>query len=144
MCSSDLGADTFNGGGKDDIIGGGDSSLLTTTPDTAVGGNGFDWITYTTGTYGLGKTGVNADLSLGARAPGDLVQAAMDIFPDGDVEGLSGGTGNDTLAGDLRTTLVNPVGTNDTLDATGLAKIAGLSSLVSLGSLVRRALSSER
>jgi hypothetical protein len=131
-----LGVDLSDGGGGSDVIGGGDSDLTTFTADSAVGGNGFDWQTYTTGAFtgpaGL-KPGQVADLTLVAQAVGDLAQADMDTFPNTDVEGLSGGNGDDTLSGDSFTSFVTPVGGDGTLDAAGIAQVSGLAQLISGG-----------
>jgi Ca2+-binding RTX toxin-like protein len=130
------GSDAMDGGGEDDVIGGGDSDVTTYTPDTVSGGNGFDWITYSTGAFdptGTAKPGQDVDLTLTAQAAGNLVQADMDTFPQRDVEAASGGSGDDTISGDSRTTFVTPTGGNGTLTAAGLNRIAGLTALLAPG-----------
>jgi Ca2+-binding RTX toxin-like protein len=127
-----IGSDALDGGGADDIAGLGDSDLTTYNPDTVIGGNGFDWVTYTTGSFdppGTTKPGADVDLALTGHAAGDLRQQDMDTFPLDDVEAVSGGSGNDIIAGDGRTSLIAGTGADGRLSAGGAAQIAGLSAL---------------
>ncbi|WP_203074160.1 beta strand repeat-containing protein [Falsiroseomonas ponticola] len=85
------GADTLVGNGSDNRLEGGEGNDYLTGgagADTLVGGAGFDVITY------AGSAAVSVDLSTGTfslgHAAGDQVQ---------EVEGVQGGSGNDTLTG---------------------------------------------
>ena len=130
------GADALDGGGADDIAGLGDSDLTTYNPDTVTGGNGFDWATYTTGAFdptGTTKPGADVDLALTGRAAGDLRQQDMDVFPLDEVEAVSGGMGNDVIAGDGRVSLVAGTGADGRLTPGGAAQIAGLVALLASG-----------
>ncbi|MEI6362747.1 MAG: peroxidase family protein [Actinomycetes bacterium] len=130
------GSDMIDGGGADDIAGLGDSDLTTYTPDMVTGGNGFDWATYTTGAYaptGTTKPGADVDLALTARAAGSLRMQDMDVFPLDDVEAVSGGAGDDIIAGDGRTNFVSVTGSDGRLTPGGAAQVSGLAALLAPG-----------
>lgn len=125
------GNDVINGGpGGDTITGDGGVDISTSTTsdegDAIAGGFGFDFHSYADAT-----APVDGDLGLGAPPAG--VPVTPDTFLD--VEGISGGSGNDTLAGDDRTSLLSPTpGATDELGATEAAgAFRGLDALVGLG-----------
>ena len=106
--------DGFNGA---DIYVPGDGTDLNT------GGLGFDWVTY----YNDGQVGgVNEDLSNFAPAPGLVLANLADQFQE--IEGLSGGDGDDILAGTSVTTLGGT--TSNGLSATDCTLITGLTTLL--------------
>jgi Ca2+-binding RTX toxin-like protein len=128
------GSDLLDGNGGDDIVGGGDADITTYAPDVVTGGNGFDWVTYTTGRFGgAAKPGEDVDLTLTAQAPNDPRQADMDTFPQRDVEAVSGGAGDDIIAGDGRTSFTAATGANGSLTPAGAAQVAGLAGLLAPG-----------
>jgi outer membrane protein OmpA-like peptidoglycan-associated protein/Ca2+-binding RTX toxin-like protein len=95
----------FGGSGDDRIAGGGYMDII----HDRVGANrldgefGYDWHTY----YESGvKTGVYADLGLLVPPVGNIFAGALDTHRQ--VEGLSGGAGNDQLFGDARIDLLVP------------------------------------
>jgi len=95
----------FGGSGDDRIAGGGYMDII----HDRVGANrldgefGYDWHTY----YESGvKTGVYADLGLLVPPVGNIFAGAQDTHTQ--VEGLSGGAGNDQLFGDARINLLVP------------------------------------
>ena len=95
----------FGGSGDDRIAGGGYMDII----HDRVGANridgefGYDWHTY----YDSGvKTGVYADLGLLVPPVGNIFVGALDRHRQ--VEGLSGGAGNDQLFGDDRIDLLVP------------------------------------
>jgi Ca2+-binding RTX toxin-like protein len=88
------GNDLLSGFDGADIFVPGDGTDLNT------GGLGFDWVTY----YNDGQVGgVNEDLSNFAPAPGLVLANLADQFQE--IEGLSGGEGDDILSGTSVTTL---------------------------------------
>ena len=116
----DSGSNLLNGDGGVDIMVGG-----TQGTNTILGGLGFDFSTY----YNPRSMAAHvADLSLIAPPPGNPALGLQDTYLD--TEALSGGDLNDTLSGDVRTTL-SVVGTvGDTLNATDIPKISGLNTLL--------------
>ena len=95
----------FGGSGDDRIAGGGYMDII----HDRIGANridgefGYDWHTY----YESGvKTGVYADLGLLVPPVGNIFAGALDTHRQ--VEGLSGGAGNDQLFGDARIDLLVP------------------------------------
>ncbi|CAB4889650.1 unannotated protein [freshwater metagenome] len=128
------GDDVIIGGLGDDLMdgaGGSDMSVSGTGIDTFIGGFGFDWQTYFDSNPAT-AVAANADLNLFVPAPGDILAGLMDGF-DG-VEALSGGDLNDTLKGDIRTTLTTPLTTStDILNSADIAKIQGLAALLGSG-----------
>ena len=129
---STSGDDVIVGGNGDDLLdGGGAVDIAVSGPgiDTFLGGFGFDWTTY----YNPASTqAALADLQLFVPLPADILAGLQDGF-DG-VEALSGGRGNDTLRGDIRTTLTTPLTTlTDYLNQADLAKFRGLQLLLGAG-----------
>ncbi|WP_162245650.1 peroxidase family protein [Brevundimonas sp. Root1279] len=135
------GNDVFIGtGGFDEFIGeGGDDIFVGSLGrNKSAGMSGFDWQTYKDNTFG-----VNADLSIPIifdEAPTIPANAALDEFDS--VEGLSGTQFNDILRGtneDASTLLPFAQGgsggglAGSFLDAAGIARIAGLQSLLGAG-----------
>ena len=113
----DSGNDLLDGFDGADIFKPGDGTDLNT------GGLGFDWVTY----FRDGQTGgVNEDLSNFAPAPGLVLANLADQFQE--IEGLSGGDGDDILSGSSVTTLGGTV--SNGLSATDCSIIAGLSTLL--------------
>jgi Ca2+-binding RTX toxin-like protein len=95
----------FGGSGDDRIAAGGYMDII----HDRIGANridgefGYDWHTY----YESGvKTGVYADLGLLVPPVGNIFAGALDTHRQ--VEGLSGGAGNDQLFGDARIDLLVP------------------------------------
>ena len=126
------GDDVIVGGNGDDLLdGGGAADISVSGPgiDTFLGGFGFDWTTY----YNPTSTqAAIADLQLFVPLPADILAGLQDGFDS--VEALSGGRGNDTLRGDIRTTLTTPLTTlTDYLNQTDLAKFQGLQLLLGAG-----------
>ncbi len=126
------GMDVLIGGNGDDLLDGLDGTDIFVPgvgSDLNTGGVGFDWATY----FNDGQTGIEADLANLNPAPGAILPALADQFQE--VEGLSGGLGDDFLSGDALTTLV-PVapatGTNVLSSADRLA-IPGLASIFRAG-----------
>lgn len=87
----------------------------------SVGGWGFDWVTYANS-----PEIVDADLELNVFLPPNILIDLFDRFVD--IEGLSGWNGNDNLKG--RRNRDPLVEINHVLDASGIAMIAGLSTLL--------------
>ena len=118
VLTGNVGGDLLNGDGGTDVM----TSITSTEGDSYAGGFGFDFTT-----YGDATTPVDADLGLGAAPAGVLRNP--DTFLD--VEGLSGGSANDTLQGDNRSTLASGTpGGDDYLLNADIAKYRGLSSMV--------------
>ena len=96
------GNDILIGNTGDDLLSGFDGSDIYVPgagTDLNTGGLGFDWSTY----YNDGQVGgVTEDLANFAPAPGVVLANLADQFQE--IEGLSGGDGNDTLAGTALTT----------------------------------------
>jgi Ca2+-binding RTX toxin-like protein len=112
------GGDIVNGDGGVDVF----PSNNSDEGDAVAGGFGFDFQT-----YGETTTPVSADLNLGAPPAG--VPATPDTFLD--VEGVSGGDGDDTLQGDNRTDLLSATpGFNDNLNTPDIAKFRGLDAVL--------------
>ena len=121
-----------NGGNNLDDGAGGFDISVGGEPGTngVLGGLGFDWRTY----YNAGAmNAANADLTNVAPAPGNVQAGFADTFLD--VEALSGGDLDDTLSGDIRTTLAVP-GTpdGDILTPASLPVIDGLRTLLGVSS----------
>jgi Ca2+-binding RTX toxin-like protein len=120
--------------GNDILIGNSGNDLLTgfdgadiyvpgDGTDLNTGGLGFDWVTY----FNDGQTGgVNEDLSNFAPAPGLVLANLADQFQE--IEGLSGGSGDDILGGTSVTTLGGTA--SNGLSATDCALITGLTALL--------------
>jgi Ca2+-binding RTX toxin-like protein len=120
--------------GKDILIGNSGNDLLSgfdgadiyvpgDGTDLNTGGLGFDWATY----YNDGQVGgVNEDLSNFAPAPGLVLANLADQFQE--IEGLSGGDGDDALSGSSLTTLGGTA--SNGLSATDCALITGLTALL--------------
>jgi outer membrane protein OmpA-like peptidoglycan-associated protein/Ca2+-binding RTX toxin-like protein len=100
------GRDVIFGGSGDDTIGGGgfmDIIHDRVGANGIDGGFGYDWHTY----YQSGvRTGVYADLELLVPPIGNIFAGALDTHVQ--IEGLSGGAGNDQLFGDTRIDLLVP------------------------------------
>jgi Ca2+-binding RTX toxin-like protein len=95
----------FGGSGDDSIGGGGFMDIIhdRVGANGIDGGFGYDWHTY----YDKGvTTGVFSDLSLLVPPIGNIFAGALDTHVQ--IEGLSGGAGNDQLFGDTRTDLLVP------------------------------------
>lgn len=113
----DSGNDLLSGFDGADIYVPGDGTDLNT------GGLGFDWATY----YNDGQVGgVTEDLSNFAPAPGLVLANLADQFQE--IEGLSGGDGDDALSGSSLTTLGGTA--SNGLSATDCALITGLTALL--------------
>ena len=131
------GLDVLIGGAGDDLLDGLDGTDIFVPgfgSDLNTGGIGFDWATY----FNDGQTGIEADLTNLNPAPGAVLPALADQFQE--VEGLSGGIGNDFLSGDSLITLVPAApgtGTNVLLPA-DLPAINGLASLLPIPNGVNR------
>ncbi len=100
----DAKANTLRGGSGDDVLEGGSGEVA----DVLDGGNGFDTASYAS------STGVTASLLIPANNTGD---AKGDTYFS--IEGLRGGTGNDTLTGDNNSNVLDGGEGDDTLE--GLA-----------------------
>ena len=95
----------FGGSGDDSIGGGGFMDIIhdRVGANAIDGGFGYDWHTY----YDKGvTTGVFSDLSLLVPPIGNIFAGALDTHVQ--IEGLSGGAGNDQLFGDTRVDLLVP------------------------------------
>jgi Ca2+-binding RTX toxin-like protein len=111
------GNDSLSGFDGADIYTPGDGTDLNT------GGLGFDWVTY----FNDGQVGgVNEDLSNFAPAPGLVLANLADQFQE--IEGLSGGDGDDILSGTSLTALGGAAG--DGLTARDCSLISGLTALL--------------
>ena len=111
------GNDLLDGFDGADIFVPGDGTDLNT------GGLGFDWVTY----FNDGQIGgVNEDLSNFAPAPGLVLANLADQFQE--IEGLSGGNGDDFLLGTSVTTLGGTV--SNGLSASDCSLIPGLTALL--------------
>ena len=132
LFASTPGDNVLIGGSNNDISLGGDGTDINvsgTGTDSFTGGFGFDWETaYTPGV----TTKANFDLNLIAPPAGNVVLGLADTFLD--VEGGSGGDGNDLITGDIRTALnsVTPPFTDELL-ASESGKIDNLRTLVNIG-----------
>lgn len=128
------GDDVLVGGPGNDLLDGGglmDVSVAGLGQDVFIGGFGFDWQTYYDPNPATAQA-ANADLTIFAPLPGDILAGLMDGFDV--VEALSGGNLNDILRGDLRTTLTVPLTTlTDNLNQADIAKIDGLQQLLGAG-----------
>lgn len=130
--ASTPGDNVLIGGSNNDISLGGDGldiNVSGTGTDSYTGGFGFDWETaYTPGV----STKATFDLGLIAPPAGNVVLGLADTFLD--VEGGSGGDGNDVILGDPRTALnsVTPPFTDELLASESL-KIQNLRALVNVG-----------
>ena len=120
------GKDVLIGNSGNDLLDGFDGAdiyLPGDGTDLNTGGLGFDWVTY----YNDGQVGgVNEDLSNFAPAPGLVLANLADQFQE--IEGLSGGDGDDILAGTSVTTLGGTVSNGSS--ATDCALITGLTALL--------------
>ena len=106
--------DLFGGAGTDTLTGGGDNDLLTdfgpaSEPDTYSGGAGSDTIAYTGRT-----TGLVVDL---ADPAGDGSPGENDTLTD--IEGATGGSGDDLLLGESSGASFEGGGGDDVLDGRG-------------------------
>jgi len=111
------GNDSLSGFDGADIYTPGDGTDLNT------GGLGFDWVTY----FNDGQVGgVNEDLANFAPAPGLVLANLADQFQE--IEGLSGGDGDDILSGTSLTALGGAAG--DGLTARDCSLISGLTALL--------------
>ena len=128
------GDDLMTGGSGNDLLDGGglmDVSVAGLGQDVFIGGFGFDWQTYYDPNPATAQV-ANADLTIFAPLPGDILAGLMDGFDV--VEALSGGDLNDILRGDIRTTLTVPLTTlTDNLNQSDIPKIAGLQQLLGAG-----------
>jgi Ca2+-binding RTX toxin-like protein len=120
------GKDVLIGNSGNDLLDGFDGADIYVPGDGTdlnTGGLGFDWVTY----YNDGQVGgVNEDLSNFAPAPGLVLANLADQFQE--IEGLSGGDGDDILSGTSVTTLGGTV--SNGLSATDCALITGLTALL--------------
>ena len=118
-----IGHDVLLGDGTDDYEGESGNDIMFGTPgvNKSVGGWGFDWVTYANS-----PEIVDADLELNVFLPPNILIDLFDRFVD--IEGLSGWNGNDLLKG--RRNRDPLVEINHVLDASGIAMIAGLSTLL--------------
>ena len=120
------GKDVLIGNSGNDLLDGFDGADIFVPGDGTdlnTGGLGFDWVTY----FNDGQTGgVNEDLSNFAPAPGLVLANLADQFQE--IEGLSGGDGDDILAGTSVTTLGGTVSNGSS--ATDCALITGLTALL--------------
>ena len=121
------GHDVFVGDGADDRSngeGGDDIFVGSAGLDRLSGNSGFDWVTY------KNNNGVNVDLNNNALVPVPVIsQRFLDI------EGLSGSSGNDFLFGsDVTAATIGLAGAHGSvLDTAGIARIAGLQTLLGAG-----------
>lgn len=120
------GKDVLIGNSGNDLLDGFDGADIYVPGDGTdlnTGGLGFDWVTY----FNDGQSGgVNEDLSNFAPAPGLVLANLADQFQE--IEGLSGGDGDDILSGTSVTTLGGTV--SNGLSATDCALITGLTALL--------------
>jgi Ca2+-binding RTX toxin-like protein len=120
------GRDILIGGTGNDLLDGFDGADIYIPGDGTdlnTGGLGFDWATY----FNDGQVGgVTEDLANFAPAPGLVLANLADQFQE--VEGLSGGDGDDDLSGTSVTTLGGTA--SNGLSATDCALITGLTALL--------------
>ena len=124
------GNDILIGNTGDDLLSGFDGSDIYVPgagTDLNTGGLGFDWSTY----YNDGQVGgVTEDLANFAPAPGVVLANLADQFQE--IEGLSGGDGNDTLAGTALTTNGAGTAVDNSLRAADCTTVFSDGSLTSL------------
>jgi Ca2+-binding RTX toxin-like protein len=120
------GNDILIGNSGNDLLSGFDGADIYTPGDGTdlnTGGLGFDWVTY----FNDGQVGgVNEDLANFAPAPGLVLANLADQFQE--IEGLSGGDGDDILSGTSLTALGGAAG--DGLTARDCSLISGLTALL--------------
>ena len=120
------GKDVLIGNSGNDLLDGFDGADIYVPGDGTdlnTGGLGFDWATY----FNDGQVGgVNEDLANFAPAPGLVLANLADQFQE--IEGLSGGDGDDILAGSSVTALGGAVANG--LSATDCSLITGLTALL--------------
>ena len=132
------GKDVLIGNSGNDLLDGFDGADVYVPGDGTdlnTGGLGFDWATY----YNDGQTGgVNEDLSNFAPAPGLVLANLADQFQE--IEGLSGGDGDDILAGTSVTTLggtaSNGLSASDCSLITGLAQLMPTTCVWNVGDIL--------
>jgi hypothetical protein len=124
------GNDILIGNTGDDLLSGFDGSDIYVPgagTDLNTGGLGFDWSTY----YNDGQVGgVTEDLANFAPAPGVVLANLADQFQE--IEGLSGGDGNDTLAGTALTTNGAGTAVDNSLRASDCTTVFSDASLTAL------------
>jgi len=120
------GRDVLIGNSGNDLLDGFDGADIYIPGDGTdlnTGGLGFDWVTY----YNDGQVGgVTEDLSNFAPAPGLVLANLADQFQE--IEGLSGGDGDDVLSGTSVTALGGAAANG--LTATDCSLITGLTALL--------------
>jgi len=120
------GKDVLIGNSGNDLLDGFDGADIYVPGDGTdlnTGGLGFDWVTY----FNDGQVGgVNEDLANFAPAPGLVLANLSDQFQE--IEGLSGGDGDDILAGTSITALGGTVANG--LSAIDCSLVTGLTALL--------------
>ncbi|WP_051442200.1 chitobiase/beta-hexosaminidase C-terminal domain-containing protein [Arthrobacter sp. H14] len=115
---SNGGQDDFHSGSGDDVMFAGDGAQRND------GADGFDWSTHT-------REAEAADVDLRMLFDEETLPDAEDRYLS--VEALSGGGDDDVLRGDDRVPANDAAGSGNTLDAAGIARIAGLTDLMPQG-----------